>query len=488
MQKPAAAITIIAYMNETYETKKYGADKIVLLGLLVLAVLIARFIIASRSAIVLTEPINLSYTGLSVSMPSGNGWRSQKQWKHHENGFALRSAFAPGSGSVTAAAYCRYLLAAPRAAPDARFKQKAANVGGEIVKIDQTQTDSLTIDWAHIKRAETLFEMFFGTVQLPNNRQFDIEVRQNTADTELAEKVFKRIAESLKFKDNPLLNSGSEIVAKIKRAGIARLLYNRNQQTFFLIKDAAKRTIGFTMDVLVDSASNAKLNIQAASLLYLRDRYAKEQATIFQSDNSFDQFESKSEISGITVRVGTEMVLGTDGLMTIRKSNQRGQEKIYQLGPAAIPELLLEFVFRQIFDSDHKEIIVDIIEADGTITPALIWRTTEDNKHPQITQKPSSTEVQSTIAAKDEAAYILNMQLLNGKGFSEKVYLDKQRQVFKRLLQKPDSVKGIRKPLHRKDTHTIERTSLDNILEQFPERTNRIMQNIKMFEQNRPQQ
>lgn len=486
MQKSAEAINIIAYMNETYETKKYGADKIALLGLLVLAVLIARFVIVSRSAIVLTEPVDLNYTGLSVSMPSGNGWKSEKEWKHRTNGFVLRSAFVPGSGNVTAVAYCRYLLAAPKTDSEARIKQKAADVGGEIVQRNQTQADSLIIDWAHIKKAETLFEMLFGTVQLPNNRQFDIEVRQNTPDTELAEKVFKRIAESLKFKDNSLLNSGSEIVARIKRTGIDRLVYNRNQQNFFLIKDTAKRAIGFTMDVLIDSVSSSSLNVQAASLFYLRGRYAKEQATLFQSDYSFDRFEWKSETSSITGRIGIEMSLSPDGLMTVRESDRQDQEKTYNLGPAAIPELLLEFVFRQMLDSDYEKIIVDVIEADGTITPVLISRTTQDNKNP-ATQQSQGIESEAGGIVEDENGYVLELELLGGRGFSEKVYLDDRKQISKRLLHTPRAIKGIEPSLRQKITYILERTNLDNILKQFPERTDRIMKNIEMFEQKQSQ-
>ena len=59
------------YMSGTYETKKYGADKMAFLGLFILALFIASFIIASRSAMVLSEPIKLDYAGLSAVVPAG---------------------------------------------------------------------------------------------------------------------------------------------------------------------------------------------------------------------------------------------------------------------------------------------------------------------------------------------------------------------------------------------------------------------------------
>ena len=448
-------------MDKTYGTKKVAADKIAFLGLFIVAVLIAHFIIASRSAVVLSEPIKLSYAGLSVSMPAGNGWKSEKQWKYRENAFTLSSVFIPGLASPTAKAHCRYLLAPVKATPDMRFKQMASIVGGEIAETGRTQTGILTIDWAHIKKQKTPLGMFFGTAQLPDNRQLDIEVHYATGDTDLAERAFKRIAESLKFEGNRLLEAGSEIVAEIKRTGLPLLAFagkqagDQNRQAFFVIEDARKRTIGFTMDVLIDSGRDAQLNIQAASFYYVRGRYDHEQATFFQSDNSFDEFVWKSETSSIDGRSGAEVTLGKDGVMTVRKLRLRAKEKNYQLSSAAIPDIFLELTLGQMLDSDHKKIVVDIIEADGAIIPVLI----------------SQIEAEDTTAAEERAAYALGLELLDGRGFSQRVYLDSQRQILKRLLRQ----EGI---------YTLKRTTVENIVREFPERADYILQKNKMLEQS----
>jgi len=460
-------------MNETYETKrgshfamcrrggfrKCAADKIALLGLLVITLLIAYFIIVSRSAIVLSEPIELSYTGLSVSIPAGNGWRSEKQWKYRENAFTLGSFFYPGTRRPIAKAYCQYLLAATEAAPDIWFKQKASEVGGAIVKTGKTRTGELTFDWAHIKRQETPLDLFFGTAQLQNHRQLDIEVHQTTGDTNLAERVFKRITESLEFKGNQLLEAGSEIVAEIKSKGLPLLAFarkrgdNQSREDFFLIKDAARHTIGFTMDVLVDIGRDAQLNIQAASFVYIRGQYAREQAAFFQGDNSFDEFAWKSETSSLVGRRGAEIILEKYGAMTVKKFGRRVEEKNYQLSSAAIPDVFLDLTFGQMLDSNHKKIIVDIIEADGTITPALVSR----------------VEAKDTAVAEDAAAYVLKREFLNGRGFSERVYFNDRYQVSKRLLR-------------QQSIYTLERTSAEDIVKQFPERADYILQKNKMLE------
>lgn len=440
-------------MNETYETKKTVADKIVLLGLFVVALLIAYLITASRSAIVLSEPIELNYAGLSVSIPSGNGWRSEKQWKFEENGFVLSSVFAPGAGRATALASCRYLLAAVETTPNTQFKQKASAIGGTIDETGETYINSLTVNWAHIKKQKTLSDMFFGTARLPNNRRCDIEVYQTAGDTNLTEQAFKRITESLKFKDNQLLEAGSEIIAGIKSKGLNYFLDKKSQQSFFLIKNAEGHTIGFTMDVLTTGQpAGEQPDIQAAGFLCLREHYAQEQATFFQSDNRFDEFTWKQEVSSRTGRSGTEIVLSKDGTMTVSKPGPQAKEKTYQPGPAAMPDVFLEQLFTQLLKSSREKNIVDMIEANGKITPTLISR----------------------IEAKEEAAVALKLQILDGRGFYEILYLDGKNHVSDGLL-------------HYESTLLLKRTDAENILREFPEHADLILQKDKMLKQNQLQ-
>jgi len=464
-------------MDETYKTKKYATDKVALLGLFIVALLIGRFIVASRSAILLSEPIKLEHTGLSVSMPAGNGWQNEKQWKYQENTFVLSSVFVPGSGSVTALAHCRYILAGTNDAVDTRFEQKASAGGASVAKTGQTRTDSLVIDWAHIKKQKTPLEMFFGTAQLPNNRQLNIEVHQAAGDTDLAEQVFKRIVENLKFENNQLLEAGSEIVAEIKNEGLDSFFHDQSRQSFYLIKDARKRTIGFMMDVLIDSGLDTQLNIQSAGLYYIRGRYASEQVTLFQGSNSFNEFTWKSETSTADSRSGTELILDKAGVMTVRKLRPQAEEKKYQLNSAAIPEVFLELIFSQILDSYHKEIVVDTIEAEGTIMPRFISRIEAEDRF-----TPAEAG-----AAEKEAAYVLRVEFLSGQGFSERIYLDNQKQISKILVETPKVTKGVWRPLQRKGVYILERTNIKDILRQFPKQADYILQKNKMLEQSQPQ-
>jgi hypothetical protein len=419
-------------MENTYGIKKYSADKIALLALFVLALLIARFITASRSAIVLTDPIELNHTGLSVSMPAGNGWRTNGKWKYQQNSFTLTSNFIPVSGSVKAHAGCQYLLAAVQTDPQLIFEQKAASVDGIITETGQIQTETLTVDWAHIKKPQTRPSIFLGTVQLPNSRRLDIEVFQTTGDTDLAEHAFQKVAKSLKFQDNELLQTGGEILDDIKNIGLSHFLdvhpakISQNTPVFFLIKNAAGQNVGFTMAVFTRSDHSMQFNIEAASFSYLRGRYARERRTLFRSNNALNEFIWKSQNASLDDRSLATMVLHRTGLMAVSKINPSSEEKKYQFSPAAMPKILLELLFNKMLDSGNEKLVVDIIEADGVITPALVSKTTEV----------------------ENGRYVLRAELLNGRGFY------------------------------------YERTGIENILKQFPERADFILQKNKLLEQN----
>jgi len=192
-----------AIMDDSHGNKKHEYDKIALLGLFVLSLLMAYLTVTFKSRLQFSDPIRLSQTGLSVSIPSGHGWQSDKQWNNQGNMFSLSSLFPRGSDRPTAWASCQYLLSAEMTAPRMRFEQRASAINAVVTQTSQTQIDTLTIDWAHIEMPELHLNIFFGTARLPDNRQLDIEVGQIAGEVELVELIFKRIIESLKFESDP---------------------------------------------------------------------------------------------------------------------------------------------------------------------------------------------------------------------------------------------------------------------------------------------
>lgn len=445
-------------MNITYQTKRSIEAKVAFLGLFVVALLIGRLIISLRSVVILSEPIKLTHAGLSVAMPEGNGWKSEKQWKYHNNSFSINSKFLPEPDKLAAYAHCRYLLAAKTTTPQTRFEQEALSGAGTIAETGRIQTDTFTFDWAHIQQPGPWENVFLGTAKLPLNRQLDIRVQGAVTDAGLAEIPFKRIINSFRLDDTPLLEAGSQIVAKIKAKGLSSFLENQRRQVLFLIKtetvDARKRTLGFTMDEFIDAGPDAESNIHVVGLLHTKSFLVQKQVTSFKSNNSFDEFTWNLQTSAASI--DTHISLDKTGVMTIKKSDTTSKapgapdgENRCRPSPAAIPNILLEQLLTQMLDEHKKDVIVDIIEANGTITPTYVRKTElEDN------------------AVNKEMSYLLKLMPIDGRGYFRWVYLNDQKQISKVLLQ-------------QEDIYILERTTVENVVGLFPEWAKFIMQSNK---------
>jgi hypothetical protein len=442
-------------MNINFDLKKFEADKIALLGLFALSLIIAHIIVSVKTTLIFSEPVELSHTGLAISVPVGNGWKSEKKWAYQANSFTLNSNFTANTDRPTAWAYCQYILDAENISPQSWFEQKAAEVNGSILEKGQQQAGALTVDWAHLKKPELLLNSFLGTIELPYNRRLNIEVHQITSETDHAEKVFKRILDNLNFEENQLFRTGSEIIETIKNKGINSFIDNWNRQTCFLIKDSSSQNIGFMIDVLLDSKPDTKFNIHAAGHFYVKDPQEKkdiqEQASRFQCENNLNEFIWESESSSPAGRNHTEIILNESGLMTVRDSG-RQIELRHRLSPVAIPDIFIEALLSRIIESNTKQIMVDIIDADGKITPTL-------------------TSVIEENTSDEDSPYVIKLDLLDGQGFSQLIYLNNNRQIARVIVQ-------------QNKRYILEAATRADIVREFPERADFLTQKSNIFQDN----
>jgi len=428
-------------MLDNLDTKKYAADKIALLGLLVISLLIASLIVRLKSKIEFSEPIILKRTGLAIPLPTGNRWRSSNKWKFRKNTITLRTSYFSNSRNPIIDTYCIYNLAAEKQSTDDIFNKKALSLAGSVARTGKTHSGNLDISWAHILTQHP-FPLFFATITLPENRRLDIEVYY-VKRPELAEQLLQSIINKIKFEDNQLLKTGSEFVTDIKKTGIGSLVQNQNYQNYFLIKDAANDTIGFSMDLLTAADTNILLNIQVESLVY-RDNY--EQQTSFESDDKFENFTWKSKTtweSETANLAGTSdsVITFNDELMIVGNFDPNAKKQHYQPGPAAIPDVFFDLILTKLIDFHYEKIFIDIIEAEGKITPILI------SKMPQ--------------SSNENSRYVLKIESMDEKQSYQLAYLNDKKQIIKRVL------------LY--EGFTLEATTVENILKLVPESTEYIL-------------
>lgn len=440
-------------MSRKFDLKKLEPDKIALLGMFALALFIANIIVSVKSAIIFSEPIELAHTGLSIPVPLGNGWQSDKKWDYEKNTFILSSYFTLDTDRPTVGAYYVYMLNAEKIGPQAFFEQKTTEIGGRILRTGQKQIKGLSIDWAQIEQPEFSFNSFLATAELPYNRRLSIEVRQIIGDIDMAEKVFNKILDSINFEDNRLFETGSAIVEAIRNKGLDNLMDEKNKQSYYMIKDSNRRNIGFMIDVLIDSQQNTDFNIKAAGHLYGEN--LREQAMLFQCTNNLEKFYWESETNDSSGRNLTSIALEKNGVMTVRQTVTQTESK-YNLSSIAIPDIFITQLLNQIIESNTKQVIVDVIDADGKITPTIV----------------SLLEEKDDITAGNQAAYTLKMESLDGRNFSKLVYLNNNRQIEKVISQQ------------NKKEYIFEPTTRARIILEFPERAEFISQRNSMLEGN----
>ena len=412
--------------------KNKGLDKLALLIILIISIAIASLIVTLKTRIILTGPITLKHVNLSASVPNQNGWQSKKQWVFIDDSFTLNSIYQISSQKTTALAQCRYRMAKIQMPVELQMKQKAFSLKDEITQQGQIVSNSLNFDWVMIGH-----HTLYAVSNQPNNRSIEVELQQITNETEWAKKIFFDIVESIQY-DNSSIQAASQLVADLKKIGLANFIKEKKEKNFFLISNQKKNPIGFTMETYLKADTVTPLDLRAATFFYVRsNNFINEQVTFFQGNETIDRFYWKSETNSKRGKRSIEIVTNEPSLITV---TQFGQEATAtqnsQLSPAAIPDIFMNQLLELFIVSKYDEVTVDIIEAEGIITPALLTKI-----------KPASNDTE----------FLVKITFLDGSGFFEEVYFNNQKQITKRLIQ-------------QNSIFVIEKTTKQRIAELFPER------------------
>ncbi|MGD9110198.1 MAG: hypothetical protein PVG93_04600 [Phycisphaerales bacterium] len=440
-------------MLDLEKAKKLGADKIVLLSLFALSLLIARVIVAMKTSIVLSKPVELRHSGLSIRLPDKNGWQCAKDWEYKRNAFVLSSLFNPGGARVSANIRCIYLFAADRGSPRDWLEEEILRFEAESTQTGASQTEGLTFDWVYLTEKDSPANMLIATARLPEGRWLDIEIVETVGESELISQVFEKIIANLRFEQNELLQTGGRVVEQIKDKGLTELIPNQGVQLFFVVKNAAEENIGFAMDHVDRTSTYGADNIEGAGFLYTRTPRAREEASMFQCDDKLSQLSWQSQTRIGNMRSSRELNISSTGLLTVMGQSRGGGERQYLLNPAAVPYAVIEAVFNQMITDNLQEIMVDIIYHDGQVKPVVISFAEPG---------PSSPDSSS------DAVYIVKLQQLNEDRIGEEFHLDNQMNAIKRIIKQ----NGI---------YILQSSTLEDVIRMFPERADDVLQRSRML-------
>jgi len=385
--------------------KRYSLDKIVLFLLFVGGLLVAGVVINLHRRIRLSKPVSLDHSGLSVRVPSGNGWISTETWTYREDSFNLLSAFKPRAGKPLVSVRCQYLTVIPRGGLDEWLWARPDKLGGRVVQSGQISA-AVTINWAHIQADGDNRNMFLGVAELPAGHGLIIQVFGEQA---LAQRAFELVAESATFEADQQLENGIEIVSSLRSRGIIGTGDSRGRQEFFLLADHKKQLRGFSMNMFRETEDDGQQKIRAADLYHIMGRYCFRES--FEGDDRLERFRWTVEDKGLEIELAEGRVLNVH-------KTASGSVESYIVGPAAVPAILVDEIIRQMLEEYGQSVVLDVIFSDGRVVPTLISKI-----------KPPNEMAQKNVAER------VRLDILDGQGFYQEIYFDENRNIIRQLVQ-----------------------------------------------------
>jgi hypothetical protein len=398
--------------------KKYSLEEVALLVIFALGLLLAFAIVVKRSRINMSEPIELPYSGLSVSVPVGPGWTKAESWVYRRgNKFLLATQLEVG-GRPAAVVRCSYMMAAETISAEELLEKQIAGMRMRKVRSEQIFVNDVVIEWAQLDRPRRSADYFLGIAQLPSGKTFAIDVSA-TNDPLLAGKLFRMTAESVVFESNELIEKGNDFVRRIKADGIGGIIAKYSdfdKETAWLIRDSVDRAGGFQLETIAKNPDRSDWAAQRIkSVQNLVGGKGGLTATVCDCSDKLDRFIWNTRRTTLGPGIGnTEIELSRDGRMRVSKPG-RG-DLTYWPGASAVPEICLDVISANFLDSYAARMVIDVIRPNGEIVPSLV--TTADASQDKDN--------------KWGAPYAVRIEFLGGRGLVLRIYFDfKKRLVGK---------------------------------------------------------
>jgi hypothetical protein len=435
-------------------TKKYSVAEVVLLITFAFSLLVGYYIVQKRQKISLSPPIGLDYTGVSVSIPSGEGWKSSGPWRFRENDSDyMLSAQLASRGHVLAIVRWRYVLAPEKTTTYKLLKKRAADGGAEIIKTSHYSVGSILIEWAQATVPGGLKNVFFGIAQLDNGRTIEVDAMA-PLDIDLAKLIFRRVCNSLRYRPNDLLDKGDKFIANIKNFGAVNLVEKDTGSTWekvYIVDDSSGNTTGYSLETFnkinppIDS-----MNIKLDKRKYLsyENGWVKEN-TFFKCNNRFDDFFMQTRLSSSDTDRRHMIVIdysSLDGMKIV--SQALSEDLVCWPGSNIVPEVLLDSILPAYIDCEYTDMMIDTVRPSGQIVPVLV----------------SKIGPEQAKKLDPKAHYAVRLDFLD-LNRHQKILFDQDKNIIKKISSPKEAqiwLKSDRKTLLEKFPNNIENITLDN--------------------------
>ena len=436
-------------------TTKYSVAEVVLLVTFAFSLLVGYYIVQERQKIGLSAPIKLDYTGVSVSLPSGEGWKSSGPWQFRENASDyMLSAQLNSRGRILAIVRWRYILASEKITTYQLLAKRAADGGAEIVKTSQYSVEDTIIEWAQATVPGGLKNVFFGIVQLDNGRTLEVDAMA-PSDQDLAKLIFRKVCNSLKYRPNDLLDKGDNFIANIKNFGAVNLIEKDTGSTWekvYIIDGNTGNTSGYTLETFSKINPSAdSMNIKSDKRKYLsyEGGWIKENS-FFKCDNRFDSFFMQTRLSSSSADRLHMIVIdhnSTNGMKVV--SQALSEDLVSWPGNNIVPEVLLDSIMPAYIDCEYTDMMIDTVRSDGQIVPVLVSKI--------------SSELAKELDPK--AYYAVRLDFLDLVKKRQQILFDQDKNIIKKIDSPREAqvwLRSNRKTLLEKFPNETENTTRDN--------------------------
>ncbi len=406
--------------NET--SKRYSLTEIGLLAFFVLGLIAAQMLVKARQRIVLSEPVSLAGSGLSVCKPISTGWESTSTWQYEsDNSFTLVAQQFQGTRREVEIRW-RYLLCS-RAESSRQIledrAERASAVFGEI----QTLQQPVPMDYAAIHSADGSRRTFYvGIAKLDFGRSIELQVLPRRVDLFYAENLFTQLASSLQYQFPDPLQAGQDVVAGLwENLQQDTVSATGSDQDIFIINNTQKQPVGYSYSHYSPGGDDTNRSLSITNRYYELNQFLLDSTLMINNEDK--TFLWKSSIQGIGMGQPRSYTItkDADGMLDVKTDFDADQNRQYRASCLLVPELLLPQAAKLVLDHSLETVIVDVMSARGFVVPTVL----------------SKSDPATALARSEDIAAVVKVDFLNHPKSFEELYFDKDGRLIARLEQQP---------------------------------------------------
>lgn len=398
------------------QVKRYSLLEVALFGLLLIGMFAGWLIVKARTRVVLTEPIALEGSGVSVRLPGGIGWEHTPAWVYEsDNSMALLAQWRAGR-ETAAEVLWRYTLAAKSGGFEESLEERLAGTPAKIEKLEMPK--GALMEAVRITAPEQPTH-YIAAAQLKYGRTIELQVTPKTAEYDMlyAEAVLRDTAMSLRYETPEELEAGKALSEQF----LEKLQEGAGAPEAYLIKEGRGRTVGFYY--VTDQAAEQEGVRRIESRHYDTQQFMME--STLQIGPAARPFEWDTRL---TVPMATGVRLykierQEEGPLAVT-SNYENEKTLYPEG-AILPELMMTPYVQFWMASGAGDVVTDVLAATGALVPVRI----------------SHIAPQEAMATAEEVAKAVRVEYLHAANFFDEFYFDAESKPigrFERQDRRPD--------------------------------------------------